>query len=697
MVDDRQLAEELMRLDIVARDQLKRGRELQLEHGTTLYEALMVHGVVEEPVLVDLAARMLNIPSVDLTTCEIPDHVANLITGGIARENRVVPIAKEGAQLLLAMIDPLDIMAMDEVSMHTSIDIQPVLAGMSDMERTIERLYANAYETTEGSWDEPLEDGSQGGRGNIAPSVPVVPDRDSSDISQEMRSRPSSLEMSFEELRISIDDDQDEAPIVQVGDGVPIFAFQDEVAKLTPEWSEPALDLGGWELDVASQEAVVPDATAIEPPEPKEAGSTVPYAKIGTAYMLGAFEEPGEPSRERVLYDDASEALELEELEELDAEELLELEDVPSDGAGAGGASVSEAFDQVFAALDEVDDPIEQSNNPTGTQVAGAGLNFARLHEQADQSQELPVHQPLEDEAPGDSDELEAQEDEEMEPELEREEEGDEPKGLAALRLSLQNEPLWSSSAKPKVDAASAPSSQTNKALPGSALGRVKVKRVEQRLESSKLRAPVVERNSYRDDQMADPSTVQVAEGSVHTKELEPEDIFDELIEESAPLLLDGSEEQGGLSNLGVGEDEEALMARTREFSERDERVRKVDPSVDDLAEETSEEPEAGQVPASSLWGPSDKPRENPLTVTQENQAITLEQIHRMKREPTGKRDTLEVALDSNAVFREGPTFDVPPDIDQERLLRAALLILIDRGVLDLDELVEVAKKLDQA
>jgi len=784
MVDDRQLAEELMRLDIVPREQLKRGRELQLEDGTTLYEALMSHGVVDEPVLVDLAARILNIPSVDLATYEIPDHVANLITEAIARTNRVVPLAQKGAQLLLAMVDPLDIMAMDEVSTHTSIDIQPVLAGPSDIERTIERLYASAYVGTEDSWGEFFEDGMFEERAGGAASGQDVVTRESSDISQEMRDRPSSLEMSFDDLGIAIDEDDEPpgSPIVQENDGVPIFELveeQEEEEGVGGPDSEPALDLGSWEMDVPSQNAV-PDAIAVELSESDEDNEEAIYAKIGTAYVLDAADEDVEDDSESDLIEGAvPEPIELEELEEIDDEELLELEEVPIDGEGIGEPDVSAAFDEVFAALDEPLDPIEQSNNPTGTQMAGVGLNFARLNEHSDESQELPVYQPpeeddleleLSDDAVvefeldeiGELDEpeplIELESEPEPEAELDSEPEDEEkPSGLAALRLSFQKTSLLKPSEleRPKGSASrSASKPKPIEAPPvadespsGSALGRVKVKKIELRPESSGLRAPVVERSSYLENAV-DPTTVKVAEGPVHTQELEPEDILDEVVEESAPVLLDGSEEQGGLG-LGLDQSNEAPVARTREFSDRDEstlRVRKPDPSVDDLVNplaeehpidigsedsepipedspealleetlagdegqtkqkidelrasirshegETDAEEEEGQVPPSS--GAGDKPRKNPLTVTQENQAITLEQIHRMKREPTGKSKALEARADPETVMRDEPIFDFPTDVDQESLLRAALMILVGKGLIDFDELVEMARML---
>lgn len=261
MIDDAQLARRLLDLDLVERNRLKEGRQLQLTHGTTLYDALIRHRIVEERAVVKLVAGILNIPCVHLSEQRIDPKIVKLLPPALARQKRALPLElkreKGGEQLLLAMEDPLDIMAMDEISSHISINIQPVLVGPLDMNDGLARAYdgkAPAGGAGGGLGDEfslGLDDGvnfgaladenngmlnedSWGSFFDDAHSQEVPVD-ESSTISKDMRDRPSTIHL----------DDWD---IDEVMEDDPI-SLLDEPSMA--QKSGPVDDLDDWDIDAS--------------------------------------------------------------------------------------------------------------------------------------------------------------------------------------------------------------------------------------------------------------------------------------------------------------------------------------------------------------------------------------------------------------------------------------------------------------
>lgn len=135
MVDDSQLVQHLLQRGIIDQESLLKGVELQKENDLSLYETLVKHDLVTENEVVDVVAQLLSVPFVQLDSIDISPTVSGLVPPSMARRNRVIPIQvrNEGShrQLILGMVDPIDVMAMDEISSHTGIDIRPVLVGPS--------------------------------------------------------------------------------------------------------------------------------------------------------------------------------------------------------------------------------------------------------------------------------------------------------------------------------------------------------------------------------------------------------------------------------------------------------------------------------------------------------------------------------------------------------------------------------------
>lgn len=145
MIDDEQLASMLLDAELIERDRLARAMGMAEEKEAPLYDVLIRGEWIAERRVVEIASRLLNVPCVHLDETDLDDDTLKMISGEMAADNQVVPVElleEDGARVLkLAMVDPIDVMAMDEISTHTEVDIRPVLAGPVDLEAAIESVY----------------------------------------------------------------------------------------------------------------------------------------------------------------------------------------------------------------------------------------------------------------------------------------------------------------------------------------------------------------------------------------------------------------------------------------------------------------------------------------------------------------------------------------------------------------------------
>lgn len=145
MIDNTDLIIHLREAGLIDESRLQRGLQLAEKHDLTLYDTLIEYALVEEHDVVRIASRLLNVPSINLRSQEIDLEVAHRVAASLAYRNRALPLRivqeTDGALLLLAMADPFDMLAMDEIAGHTGVHIRPVLVGPADLEAALHRVY----------------------------------------------------------------------------------------------------------------------------------------------------------------------------------------------------------------------------------------------------------------------------------------------------------------------------------------------------------------------------------------------------------------------------------------------------------------------------------------------------------------------------------------------------------------------------
>ena len=145
----RRLGDLLVDAGVISQDQLVKALNLQKteKKGDRLGVVLIDMGVIDEKQIMNALHEQLHIPSIDLSTIRIPEEITKLVEESVLRKNNLVPFMfneKNPNLLRVAMSDPLDIRAMDDISIITGCQIERFVATPSDIAATIDRYYGNA-------------------------------------------------------------------------------------------------------------------------------------------------------------------------------------------------------------------------------------------------------------------------------------------------------------------------------------------------------------------------------------------------------------------------------------------------------------------------------------------------------------------------------------------------------------------------
>jgi hypothetical protein len=141
LAEVKKLGDMLKDAGIIDEFQLQSALSHQRNWGGKLGAILIELNLVEEKELARVIAEKLRIPYVNLFEPEVPQGVLKLIKPEIAKKYHVLPVKKEGGSLILAMLDPLDIEAMDEIRFITGYAIKPSLALESEIMDAIRKYY----------------------------------------------------------------------------------------------------------------------------------------------------------------------------------------------------------------------------------------------------------------------------------------------------------------------------------------------------------------------------------------------------------------------------------------------------------------------------------------------------------------------------------------------------------------------------
>ena len=140
------LGELLVREKLLSAEQLKKAIEEQRSSGGRLGYNLAKLGYINEKDLTTFLSRQYGIPSVDLAATEIDTEIIKLIPEDVAKKYQVIPISRTGSTLIMAMADPSNIFAIDDIKFLTGYNVESVIASETAIKDAIEKYYAVADE-----------------------------------------------------------------------------------------------------------------------------------------------------------------------------------------------------------------------------------------------------------------------------------------------------------------------------------------------------------------------------------------------------------------------------------------------------------------------------------------------------------------------------------------------------------------------
>jgi type IV pilus assembly protein PilB len=142
------LGELLVRENIISVKQLQQAQDEQKKTGGRLGSSLVKLGMIGEGDLLNFLSKQYHVPSINLDDFQIDPEIAKLINEEVAMKHQVVPVHRSGSSLVIAMADPSNIYAIDDVKFLTGYNVEVVVASETQIAKAIERHYKSGSETS---------------------------------------------------------------------------------------------------------------------------------------------------------------------------------------------------------------------------------------------------------------------------------------------------------------------------------------------------------------------------------------------------------------------------------------------------------------------------------------------------------------------------------------------------------------------
>ena len=138
------LTANLVQESLVSEDQMAKAKKIQQRTSEPLSKILVDLQVLSHEALLTFIARQLEIPHVDLSTYIIESDVIDLVPETTARKYQLIPIFRVQNNLTVAMADPTNIFAFEDIRFQAHVEVNPVLASEESINKAIEQHYGGA-------------------------------------------------------------------------------------------------------------------------------------------------------------------------------------------------------------------------------------------------------------------------------------------------------------------------------------------------------------------------------------------------------------------------------------------------------------------------------------------------------------------------------------------------------------------------
>ena len=147
------LGELLVRSKRISLEQLRAAQDTQRKDGVSLGFALAKMGFISDQEITDFLSQQYRVQAIDLSEYEIDPEVLKLITQDVCQRHKIIPVSRAGSSLIVAMADPSNLHAIDDIKFLTGYNVEPVVASEAAIMAAIETYYA----APEISYDEIME------------------------------------------------------------------------------------------------------------------------------------------------------------------------------------------------------------------------------------------------------------------------------------------------------------------------------------------------------------------------------------------------------------------------------------------------------------------------------------------------------------------------------------------------------------
>src|SRR3954465_3540553 len=141
------LGDLLVKEKVITPEQLEQAMKAQKESPNSRLGGILVKlGFLTDEDVTNFLSRQYGVPAINLSFFEIDSAVVKLIPHDTAKRYQILPLRRVGASLTIAMVDPTNVFAMDDIKFMTGFNIEPVVASETAILAGIEKAYGSGKE-----------------------------------------------------------------------------------------------------------------------------------------------------------------------------------------------------------------------------------------------------------------------------------------------------------------------------------------------------------------------------------------------------------------------------------------------------------------------------------------------------------------------------------------------------------------------
>jgi type IV pilus assembly protein PilB len=164
------LGELLVREKLISLQQLRQAQDEQRRTGQNLGATLAKLGYISDGEITNFLSAQYRVPAINLDEYEIDQDVLKLVSKDVCDKHKIIPVSRAGSSLIMAMADPTNLHAIDDIKFLTGFNVEPVVASETAIAAAVDRFYQSgpSYDEVMAGFDEEeIEFGAEGEELNL--------------------------------------------------------------------------------------------------------------------------------------------------------------------------------------------------------------------------------------------------------------------------------------------------------------------------------------------------------------------------------------------------------------------------------------------------------------------------------------------------------------------------------------------------